>query len=137
MNILTELFVCSLLAPAAYDIIKTIISRIAKCVTGFFRIRDTKEAKYPHMKMKIGNAKIIAPIPCDLSDKQFSNYMNTLQGTLKTLSDNEVPKIEKYDCFIVEYSEYKIDRQNSNSQYGLECAAEQRRRKEEQNDKIL
>ena len=131
---LTELLIYGILAPTAYDTLKKAIHFVAKSISGFIRKRDKDETD-PSMKFKIGNAEVIAPIPSNLSDEQFSSYMDTLKNTLKRLSDNEARKVERYDRFIVEY-----DRKTENlyiktvSQYGSERAAEQRRAKGDKHD---
>ena len=82
------------------------------------------------MKMRIGNAEVVAPIPSNLSDEQFSIYMNTLQSTLKTFSENEARRVERYNCFIVEYDRNTESiHVTSISQYGRERTAEQRKAK--------
>ena len=123
---LTELFICGFLAPAAYDTLKKVILFVAKSISGFIR-KLGKDETFPSMKMKVGNAEIIIPIPSNLSDEQFSTYMSTLQNTLKTFSDNEARKVGRYDIFIVEYKD-KAEKMSikSISQYGAERAAEQR-----------
>ncbi len=125
---LTELLVCGLLLPAAYDLVKKVILCIGKYTASHFKKRSRKPDEYPSMRMNIGKAEIIAPIPSDLSNEQFSVYMDTLQYALKTLADNEIPKIESYECFIVEY-----DNENTQlnvktyHQYGMEQVVEQRK----------
>lgn len=131
---LTELFICGLLAPAAYDIVKTTILYIAKSISKLIQ-KPGKDETYPSMKLNIGNAEIIAPIPTNLNEEQFTSYMDTLKSSLKTLSDNEVRKTERYNMFIVEYSnETEKICVKTVSQYGMERAKEQQKSKEENHD---
>ncbi|HCX79664.1 MAG TPA: hypothetical protein DG577_09650 [Firmicutes bacterium] len=129
---LTELFITGLLAPAAYDAIKTTLLCLTKHIAIFFRKHGKKEETYPNMRITIGKAEVIAPIPSNLNEKQFSAYLTILQSTLKELSNNVVPKIKKYECFIVEYNDATTKlSMKTVTKYGMERVAKQRNAKDD------
>jgi hypothetical protein len=124
---LTELFICGLLAPAAYDVFKSTIFAISKRIMSFLKNHKNKEEN-PGIQLKIGKAEIIVPIPNNLSDEQFSIYMDSVRELSKSFIDSE-PKIrETFSCFIMEYNdETSYLSIKTINQYGMERIAEQRK----------
>lgn len=127
---LTELIVASLLAPAAYDAIKYTISFLIEKVKCFFRKADESKP-IVSLKLNIGKAEIIAPIPSNLNDEQFSYYMDMLQNSLVEIASIQNSNEKKYEYFVVEYSDdQKSLKIKTVTEYGAERAAEQRRKRE-------
>jgi len=102
---LIELIIAGLLFPATYDAIKFTILRLVKGIRqGFFLASSGEKIdSSAKLKMNVGSAEILAPIPSDLTDEQFAKYMDMLPKALAELKRNQIPKIEMYECFIIEY----------------------------------
>lgn len=101
---LTELFITGIIAPAAYDAIKIVICLIVNRISACLHKTDKNEP-LSSLRLKIGKADVIAPIPNNLNDNQFSMYMNMLQKALAEANEPKLKKITKYECFIAECSE--------------------------------
>jgi len=125
---LTELIIAGLLFPAAYDAIKFTILRLVKGIRqGFFLASSGKTVDASaKLKMNVGNAEILAPIPSDLTDEQFAKYMDMLPKALAELKCNQIPNVERYECFIIEYDDEKL-RTITMTQYARERWEEQQK----------
>lgn len=124
---LTELIVAGILVPATYEAIKFAVFKIVKGVNKFIRNAE-KNKPITSLRLKTEKIEIIAPIPNNLNDKQFSDYMDMLQKTLIELGANQTQNIERYECFIIEY----IDEQSNLKvktmlQYAVERTTEQKK----------
>lgn len=98
-----------------------------KGVNKFIRNAE-KNKPITSLRLKTEKIEIIAPIPNNLNDKQFSDYMDMLQKTLIELGANQTQNIERYECFIIEY----IDEQSNLKvktmlQYAVERTTEQKK----------
>jgi len=101
---LTDLIIAGLLAPAAYDLLKNTILFVGRKISAFVH-RAKKDAPVISLKMKSGDAEIIAPIPTNLSNEQFQMYMEMLQKALSEANEPKLKKITKYECFVAECDE--------------------------------
>jgi len=131
---LTELIITGLLAPTAYDIIKSTVLLITRKSKGFIMKSNRNEPKEcsKSLRLRVGEAEIIAPIPGGLSDDQFSKYMDMLRDSLAPFATTQAPKIERYEIFLAEYSdECSSIHIKTIIEYGNERIAEQRKKEKE------
>jgi len=94
------------IGAAAYDTIKFAISKLMGCVKNFsFLTGDEKQIEATvSLDFKIGNAEIKAPIPENLSDEQFSAYMDMLSKTIEGMKDTQIPHLTMYESFVIDYT---------------------------------
>lgn len=131
---LTELIIAGLLAPAAYDVIKTSILLIYKRIKNLSHATRSVRSKEitPSIQLKAGNAEIIAPIPQNLSDEQFGMYMDMLRQTMSDVNETKFQGLPKHQSFIAEYSiEEKRIMVKTITEYGYEQIIAQRKRQAE------
>lgn len=127
---LTDLIIAGLLAPTAYDLLKKMILFVGRKISAFV-FRTKKDEPAISLKMKSGDAEIIAPIPTNLSDEQFEMYFNMLQKSLSEASEPKLKKVTKYECFIAECDE-KMEKVvvKTIHEYGYEQVQKQQNRQE-------
>lgn len=125
---LSELLITGLLAPAAYDLIKSsalfLIKRVKKLLhkVSAKRISEVK----PSIQLKCGNAEITAVIPDNLSDEQFYAYMDLLKQTLSEVNEHKFQPLLKYQSFIAEYdANSNYIKVSTITEYGYEQIAKQ------------
>lgn len=125
---LTDLIIAGLLAPAAYDLLKNTILFVGRKISAFVH-RAKKDEPVISLKMKSGDAEIIAPIPTNLSNEQFQIYMDMLQKALLEANEPKLKKVTKYECFVAECDE-KMEKVivKTMLEYGHEQVQKQRNR---------
>lgn len=92
---LTSLIVGSLLMPVAYDAIKYVFKKIVNGIkNGPVRMVSTNKIYMPTFILKFATKKghIEAPIPHDLSDIQFEEYMDLLNVAIQSLTEDIISK---------------------------------------------
>ncbi len=118
---LTALIVGGFITPLAYDSIKYAVKAIAEKIIAKkvinFGIVGVRRSPELVLKLKTKNGNIFAPIPTNLSDKQFGQYMDTLQESLKVLQNDS----SKYQEYVAEYDAELVKVcLRTMSEYGLE-----------------
>ncbi|KTE90018.1 hypothetical protein AT727_08810 [Desulfitobacterium hafniense] len=106
----TELIIAGLMMPVVYDTLKTVISFAIKKIKEKVKIVQSGKirAAKPCIKFQMLNCEIIAPIPLDLSDEQFSIYFDSINEAVKTIQCNPATR---YEHFIIERKEgeFKVE----------------------------
>lgn len=98
---LTELIIAGLIAPAAYDAIKSTVSRIVDRMRKRLK-NPEREAAVVSLKLESGNVEITAPIPTTLTDEQFSQYMDMLRASVAQMSSDQDRDTKARESFIAE-----------------------------------
>jgi hypothetical protein len=123
----TELIIAGLMMPVVYDTLKTVISFAIRKIKEKVKIVQSGQirAAQPCIKFQMSNCDIIAPIPSDLTDEQFSIYFDFINEAIKTIQCNPATR---YEHFIIERKkgEFKVEVKTM-----IEYAQEQWKEKQE------
>lgn len=106
---MTELIVSGLFTPAAYDVLKLgVCSALRKIKENFKMLQGGKlRNAEPCIKYHLHNMEIIAPIPSNLSNKQFNKYFDSINELIKEV--NSSYPIEKEESLIIESNGSKLE----------------------------
>ena len=90
--------------PVVYDAIKSSVLCLLKHIKKLVVVSGSGKHKEASLKFnfRIGNIEINAPIPKELSDDQFSIYMEMLRTTIMELGTSKKPNEKAYDCLVIE-----------------------------------
>lgn len=106
----TELIIAGLMMPMVYDTLKAVISLVIRKIKEKVKILQSGliRAAQPCIKFQMSNCEIIAPIPSDLTDEQFSIYFDSINEAIKTIQCN---RATRYEYFIIERKkgEFKVE----------------------------
>lgn len=95
-----NLLISGVMIPAAYDALKGALHYMVVKISSRKSIVDETESGVV-FRLRINHSDIFAPIPSNLSDKQFSEYMDMIKNSVTTISKEEKTKTDYEQIYFV------------------------------------
>jgi len=104
---ITKQIILNLISSGAFEAIKYSLFQLYKNINKFkyIQLGNKPEPQTFNIKYKINNIKLNIPVPSNLSDKQFSLYMDMTHKTLIELGKSDILQSSVYNEYIIESEE--------------------------------